>query len=507
MTNPTPPHTVPAGLLATLADREAAARPDAPALLLPGPAGRVSYRQLARAVADTADTLGGYGLSPGAVVGLRCANGAEFVIGLLAAARAGLVTAPLDPALQPAEQQHRMQRLGAQAILTDVPGHPGDCPELVLGLRTPDRGCTLTGDRPRPAAPVAGLTAADALVMFTSGTTGLPKLVPWTHDNIAASVAAVAQTYDLGPGDATVAVMPMFHGHGLIAGLLATLVTGGCVGLPAKGRFSPSTFLGDALAVGATWYTAAPTIHQILLETLPAGDPLPALRFLRSCSAPLPPAVAERLEERWQAPVLPAYGMTEATHQACGVTPSSDTEVRRHTVGVPTGTRVRIVGEDGADCPAGTTGEVWVYGPGVVRGYLGNEAATAATFVDGWLRTGDLGALGPDGALRLRGRIKNVINRGGEKLSPEHIEDVLLACPGVVQAAAFGIPDEIYGEQVAAAVVLGDGERFDADALLQFCGRRLAKYEVPVRITRVDALPLTPKGAVDRNRLAAAIPR
>ncbi|WP_371411287.1 FadD7 family fatty acid--CoA ligase [Mycobacterium sp. shizuoka-1] len=472
----------------------AAATPDARALIVTAEQRSISYRELADLIEQAADALASNGLTGGDVVGLRAANTVAYVVGLLGAARAGLVVAPLDPALPAAEQQDRMHRLGARAVLTDTPADLLDsAPEITVdvdGARCTLRGSPATGGDPA----AIGLTSQDAMVMFTSGTTGRPKMVPWTHDGLTAAMNNVVCAYGLRADDATVAVMPMFHGHGLVAGLLATLSSGGILGLPEKKRFSPQTFFGELAASAATWVTAVPTIYQVLLDVAPTGAAAAArLRFLRSCSAPLPPAVAARLEAAFGAPVLPAYGMTEATHQACAVTAAADTETRLHTVGAPVGTELRIAEH----------GEVWLRGPAVARGYLDDAAATAATFADGWLRTGDLGSVNDSGVLTLRGRIKNIINRGGEKISPERVEDVLLAHPDVVQAAVFPVPDAKYGEQVAAVVVPRAGTIFDSAALESFCAARLAHFEVPERISPVDELPVTAKGSVDRNRLAA----
>jgi acyl-CoA synthetase (AMP-forming)/AMP-acid ligase II len=341
--------------------------------------------------------------------------------------------------------------------------------------------------------------------MFTSGTTAMPKMVPWTHAGLEAAMSNVATAYQLESSDRTVGVMPMFHGHGLVAGLLAPLSTGGLIGLPVKGRFSAQHFFDEAKAVDANWLTAVPTIHQILLEALTSGTEFPSqLRFLRSCSAPLPPEVARRLEDVFGAPMLPAYGMTEATHQACAATLSADAHTRTTTVGLPVGSELRIVDPNGADCPIDGTGEVWLRGGAVARGYLNNPSATAETFIDGWLRTGDLGSADSSGALTLRGRIKNIINRGGEKISPERVEDILLAHPDITQAAVFGVSDAKLGEKVGAAVILRLGASYDADALRRFCASQLARYEVPEHILCVDELPVTAKGSVDRKRLADA---
>ncbi len=349
------------------------------------------------------------------------------------------------------------------------------------------------------------LSDRDAIVLFTSGTTNQAKMVPLTHANVAASVQGICSTYELGPQDATVAVMPLFHGHGLLSVMLASLASGGCVLLPARGRFSAHTFWDDMRAAAATWFTAVPTIHRILLQRSTRDCPGPnavPLRFVRSCSAPLNVAVALAMERTFGAPVLSAYGMTETAHQASSQPLPQRGPVKHGSVGRPTGVRVRIIDPDGRTCSTGTAGEVWVNGPTVARGYLANPADTMRNFVDGWFRTGDLGALDEDGHLFLTGRIKNIINRGGEKISPEHVEAVLAECRGVTEAAVFAIPDATYGERVGAAVVVADGESVAAEEILQASRNRLAPFEVPERLTVVAALPHTAKGALDRRAVA-----
>jgi acyl-CoA synthetase (AMP-forming)/AMP-acid ligase II len=500
-------------LLDGIAERD----PGSTALIVGAERRRVSYADLAALVVDNCAALQRSGLRSGDVVALRSTNSIEFVVALLAAARAGVVVAPVDPALPAAERRARTDRVGARVTLTDAYApDPGashvDCPEWRLEALQPDNSRAkplrhrITGDSARTVAePVPGLNDRDALIMFTSGTTGTAKLVPWTHDNLAAAIAGIAAAYRLSPSDATVAAMPLFHGHGLVATLLATLATGGAVVLPARGRFSAHTFWNDIATVGATWYTAVPTIHQILLDR--AATDLPGgyqghLRFIRSCSAPLSPATVQRMEATFNAPVLAAYGMTETTHQASSVLPSADESTRWHTVGTPTGVSVRIVDRDGNTCPHGAIGEVWLRGPAVARGYLDNAAATASTFVRGWVRTGDLGSVGGDGTLTLHGRIKELINRGGEKISPERVEEVLMSSPGVADAAVIGVPDDLYGERIAAVIVPRNGFHVTPKDLACYCRDRLAPFEIPERITFADQLPLTAKGSVDRVEVA-----
>ncbi|MYZ33873.1 MULTISPECIES: AMP-binding protein, partial [unclassified Streptomyces] len=348
------------------------------------------------------------------------------------------------------------------------------------------------------------LTGDDALVLFTSGTTDRAKMVPLTHANVAASVRDICATYELGPGDATVAVMPFFHGHGLFAALLASLASGGCVLLPEGGRFSAHTFWDDVQAVGASWFTAVPTIHEILLDRSAAeypGPELAPLRFVRSCSAPLNAATQRALERTLGAPLLSAYGMTETTHQTTSEPLPEWGPLKQGSVGRTTGVDLRVVDRNGRTCPAGTQGEVWVQGPTVTRGYLGDPDGTAESFTDGWFRTGDLGSLDEDGCLFLTGHIKNLINRGGEKISPEHVEDVLAGCPGVSEAAVFPIPDAHYGQRVGAVVVVRDGEILGSGQILQYCRDRLSPAEVPDRLEIVAALPHTAKGGLDRREV------
>jgi acyl-CoA synthetase (AMP-forming)/AMP-acid ligase II len=503
--------------LGHLIDRIAKSAPGSTALIIGADRRPITYADLAQLVDDHCAALLRRGLQPGDVVALQSGNRIEFVVALLGAARAGIVVAPLDPALPSTERRARVDRVGARVILTDArrqdsTGGAGECPEWCLQIMPPNTPHAkpemhlLASDPARAlGVPVSGLIDRDALIMFTSGTTGAPKLVPWTHENMAASIEGVAGAYQLSPSDATAAAMPLFHGHGLIATLLATLSTGGAVVLPARGKFSAHTFWDDLAAVEATWYTAVPTIHQIVLDRalLDPRSQRGRLRFIRSCSAPLSTSLVQRMEATFDAPVLSAYGMTETTHQASTVLPSDDDHTRMHTVGTPTGLSVRIVDDEGRSSAQGATGEIWLHGPGVVRGYLGDDAANATTFVDGWVRTGDLGVVDRNGCVRVQGRIKDQINRGGEKISPEHVEEVLLAHPGVSQAAVFGVADALYGERVGAIVVCRRRSHLDAAGLTSYCRQHLAPFEIPEQITFADHLPLTPKGSVDRAKLAA----
>jgi acyl-CoA synthetase (AMP-forming)/AMP-acid ligase II len=512
--------------IADLLDAAASRQPEALALIVTAGRIRITYRDLLRLVDDVARQLTQGGLLPGDRAALRAYSSAQFVIGLLAASRAGLVVVPLDPALPVAEQHARVAAAGARVVLVDddpsreiAETEATRAPTLpywpILVTLRPDVGAHAAHVDTTAAAPAAGATPDglqpdDALIMFTGGTTGSPKMVPWTHDNIASSVNDVISTYELGPHDGTVAVMPLFHGHGLIAALLSSLASGGTVLLPARGRFSAHTFADDIQAARATWFTAVPTIHQILLERarLRGADQADSpfheharLRFIRSCSAALSPQTAQALRTEFAAPVRSAYGMTESTHQVTS-TSANQGELTSGLVGRSSGAQIQIVGDDGQPCPPDAVGEIWVRGRTVVRGYLDNSTATARTFTDGWLHTGDLGSLSAEGELTLRGRIKELINRGGEKISPERVEGVLAGHPNVVEAAVFGVPDALYGETVAAVIVPNQSATLTTADLAEFCRERLAAFEVPATITVTDELPHTAKGSVDRRAVA-----
>jgi acyl-CoA synthetase (AMP-forming)/AMP-acid ligase II len=503
--------------IADLVAAAASRKPEAAALVVTPDRIPLSYGELVRLVDDLAGQLKDAGLRPGDRVALRFGSNTEFVVALLAAARAQLVAVPLDPALPVGDQRVRSEVAGAGVVLVDDAG-PGDKQGAGLGwwpiavtVRRDGNPSSVHLDAAaapnRDVSTPDGLRDDDAMIMFTGGTTGMPKMVPWTHANIASSVRAIIAAYQLGPQDATVAVMPLYHGHGLVAALLSTLASGGTVLLPARGKFSAHTFWDDIDAVGATWYTAVPTIHQILLERTEPERPdggQAALRFIRSCSAPLTTETARALQDTFGATVVCAFGMTEGTHQVAttGIDQIESPSETTGLVGRSTSPQIRIVGSDGQSLPAEAVGEVWLHGPTVVRGYLGDPAITAANFTDGWLRTGDLGSLSTTGDLSIRGRIKELINRGGEKISPERVEGVLTGHPEILEVAVFGLPDKMYGETVAAVIVARGSTPPSPEELTEFCRERLAPYEVPATFLQTSELPHTAKGSLDRRAVA-----
>ena len=494
----------------TLAQLLGNAPDDKIAIILPERDIRVSYGALRAQVQAVAGQLAAAGVSRGDRVASALPNGLPAIVSFLAASVAG-TAAPLNPAYKEDEFRFYLEDTAAKVLI--VPPGEGEAARRAAGVRVPvleidvdDAGTVgLTGVAGRNAVTPPS-TDDVALVLHTSGSTGRPKRVPLTHANLSISAQNVARSYALTGDDVSLCVMPLFHVHGLVASTLATLWSGGTVVVPAK--FNPLSFWRVADQYRVTWYSAVPTLHQLLLARVagagsassrPAGAE--RLRFIRSCSAALPPQVMYDLEAAFGAPVLEAYGMTEAAHQMA----SNPLPPRAHkpgSVGPGTDVRISIMDKEGRHLPRGQEGEVVIQGPNVIRGYENNPEANASSFVDGWFRTGDQGRLDADGYLHLVARIKELINRGGEKISPREIDEVLLAHPAVAEAVCFGVPHATWGEEVAAAVVLR-GAASEAD-LLAYCRERLADYKRPKHIHITDAIPRTATGKIQRGAVAKA---
>jgi acyl-CoA synthetase (AMP-forming)/AMP-acid ligase II len=475
------------------------------AVIVPEDNLKITYAELKRQVRDLAESLAALGIRRGDRVGMALPNGLPIIVTFLAAAEAG-TAAPLNPAYREEEFKFYLEDTNAKVLL--LPPDGADDARKAAGSTVPvasvamvNGQVTLVGasDRTPVVPPVA---AEPALILHTSGSTGRPKRVPLAHANLCISASNVARTYALGPTDVSLCVMPLFHVHGLVASTLATLSTGGTVVVPAK--FTPLSFWRIARDHGATWYSAVPTIHQLLLARAdraarPAGAE--RLRFIRSCSASLPPQVMHDLEAAFGAPVLEAYGMTEAAHQMAS-NPLPPAQRKPGSVGAGTGIHISIMDETGRHLPVGDRGEVVIKGPNVITGYESNPEANATSFVDGWFRTGDQGMLDPDGYLTLVGRLKELINRGGEKISPREIDEVLLAHPAVAEAVCFGVPHPTWGEEVAAAVVLR--EATSESDLMAFCKDRLADFKRPKQIHITETIPRTATGKIQRRLVAQA---
>lgn len=343
-----------------------------------------------------------------------------------------------------------------------------------------------------------------ALFLHTSGTTSRPKGVPLSQLNLASSVNNIKAVYKLTESDSTVIVLPLFHVHGLLAGLLSSLGAGGAVTLPSAGRFSASTFWLDMKKYNATWYTAVPTIHQIILDRHISSPEAvyPKLRFIRSCSAALAPSILARLEESFGAPVLEAYAMTEASHLMASNPLPEDGPHVPGSVGKAVGQEMAILDESGKIQEANANGEVCIRGPNVTKGYKNNPEANKSAFLFGWFHTGDIGFFDEDGYLHLVGRIKELINRGGEKISPIEVDAVLLSHPDIAQAVSFGVPNDKYGEEINCAIIPRDGSSIDEEEVMKHCKKNLAAFKVPKKVFLTDSVPKTATGKIQRRIVA-----
>jgi acyl-CoA synthetase (AMP-forming)/AMP-acid ligase II/acyl carrier protein len=341
-----------------------------------------------------------------------------------------------------------------------------------------------------------------ALILHTSGTTSRPKMVPLTHANLGVSAGNVCAAIGLRQDDRCLNVMPLFHIHGLVAVLLASLVSGGSV-ICTPG-FYATEFFGWMDSLRPTWYSAVPTMHQAILAR--AGQNLPVirrtrLRLIRSSSSPLPPQVMAETERVFNVPVIEAYGMTEASHQMAS-NPLPPDKRKPGSVGRAAGPEVAIMDGAGRVLPTGEAGEIVIRGSNVTHGYLNNPEANGLSFVKGWFRTGDLGFLDAEGYLFITGRIKEIINRGGEKIAPREIDEVLLDHPAVARAIAFAVPDPRLGEEVAAAVVLRPGAEVTPAELRKYAEQRLAPFKVPRQVLVLESIPTGPTGKMQRIGLA-----
>ncbi|MEP9387514.1 acyl--CoA ligase [Mesorhizobium sp. KR9-304] len=499
---------------ASIIGRLAAGADDAPAVLAPERT-PLSHGGLRRQMRETADQLHALGIGRNDRVAIVLPNGPEMATAFLSVA-ACATTAPLNPAYRAEELDFYLSDIGARAILVaeDDTGPAVTVAEklgigvlrLVALKDAPSGRFRIEGEA---IGPVAGPELAQpddiALLLHTSGTTSRPKLVPLSHANLAASARHIAATLALTASDRCLNIMPLFHIHGLIAAVLSSLASSGSVYCtPGFNALRFFHWLADAKP---SWYTAVPTMHQAILaraarnkEALEAAR----LRFIRSSSASLPAQVMGELEATFGCPVIESYGMTEAAHQMASNRLPPGLR-KAGSVGAAAGPEVAVMAPDGTLLKVGETGEIVIRGPNVTDGYEKNPEATALAFAHGWFHTGDQGVLDEDGYLRVTGRLKEIINRGGEKISPLEVDDVLMDHPDVAQVVTFAMPHDKLGEEVAAAIVLREGSVASEGDIRSFASGRLADFKVPRKIVILDEIPKGATGKLQRIGLAAKL--
>ncbi|CAK4033343.1 peroxisomal-coenzyme A synthetase [Lecanosticta acicola] len=493
----------------------------ATAIVVPGPPTLdISYKQLYADVYSFQQKLAKLGISAGAAVSIALPNSYPFIVAFLAAAWQRGIAAPLNPAYKQSEFEFYIDDLSSSLVL--VPQGQANGPavkaakkynaavaecyqdprtnEVVLDVK--DNG-KLAG---KGNQPVEKAQPDDtALVLHTSGTTGRPKAVPLSHRNLTRTMQNVKNTYSLSSADRTMLVMPLFHVHGLLAGFLAPLSSEGSVIVP--GNFSASTFWKHFVQHKANWYTAVPTIHQILLKSPNLWPkPMPKIRFIRSCSSPLSPKTFHDLEAAFNAPVLEAYAMTEAAHQMTS-NPFPPAKRKPGSVGIGQGVEVKILDQNGKEVPQGSEAEISIRGPNVTKGYINNDKANKESFTkDGFFRTGDQGKKDEDGYVIITGRIKELINKGGEKISPIELDNVLAQHPAVAEAVSFAMPDEMLGQEVGVAIVLKEGGNgVDEEGVKAFMREKVANFKVPKRVFFTKVMPKTATGKIQRRMVAEAM--
>ncbi len=494
--------------------RLAAGADDAPAVLAPERT-TLSHGALRRQMQAAADELHALGIGRNDRVAIVLPNGPEMATAFLSVA-ACASTAPLNPAYRAEELDFYLSDIGAKAIIVgeDESGPAVTVAEklgigvlrLVALKDEPAGSFRIEGKAVGPAAPPELAQPSDvALLLHTSGTTSRPKLVPLSHANLAASARHIGATLALTANDRCLNIMPLFHIHGLIAAVLSSLAAGGSV--YCTPGFNALRFFQWLTEAKPSWYTAVPTMHQaILARTARNPEALEAakLRFIRSSSASLPAQVMAELEATFSCPVIEAYGMTEATHQmASNRLPPG--QRKAGSVGVAAGPEIAVMATDGRLLEAGETGEIVIRGPNVTDGYEKNPDANVSAFAYGWFHTGDQGVLDTDGYLRVTGRLKEIINRGGEKISPLEVDDVLMDHPDIAQCVTFAMPHEKLGEEVAAAIVLREGRSPSENDIRAFASGRLADFKVPRRILILEEIPKGATGKLQRIGLAAKL--
>jgi oxalate---CoA ligase len=471
----------------------------------------LSYGALRALIDRVVGSLNDLGIGRGDRVAIVLPNGPEMATTFLCVASAA-ASAPLNPAYKQDEFEFYLEDLKAKALIVEA---GSDSPALRAAEKLGVALVTLTPE-PQAGAGAFRLSGSEtgaaarpgpaepddvALILHTSGTTSRPKIVPLRHANIWTSAGNIATSLELSANDRALNVMPLFHIHGLIAGLSAPLSRGGAVFCTPG--FNTLKFFAEMEEAKPTWYTAVPTMHQAILTRAGRHTQIisrHSLRFVRSSSSSLPPTVIGELEAAFRCPVIEAYGMTEATHQMAS---NPLNGVRKPgSVGVPAGPEIAIMDEAGRLLGRGETGEVVIRGENVTAAYENNPKANGEAFVDGWFRTGDQGVIDADGYLTLTGRLKEIINRGGEKISPREVDEALMDHPAVLQAVAFAVPHPMLGEDVGAAVVLREGLTVTEQELGEFLSQRLAAFKTPRKIIFLPEIPKGSTGKLQRIGLA-----
>jgi long-chain acyl-CoA synthetase len=499
--------------LRELLEARAAASPEKVFLISEADGRRYTYREFDEAVNRTAHLLrGGLGVRKGDVVSLLLPNSVEYVVAYFACFKLGALAGPVNSLLKPEEVEYVVGNSGSKALLvgSELAEKVDGLPERVPGLKR-----VLTFDDwdevTRGFGDDAGECRADAkparddeaIIIYTSGTTGRPKGCLLTHGNLIANARQIVEWLGFAEDDRLLTVMPLFHMNAVSVTTLSALYAGGST--VVSPRFSASRHWQIVSEYGVTSFGSVATMLSMLLAAYPGGVPeglcTERLRFAMCGSAPVPAEVMRRFEETFGCLVVEGYGLSESTCRSTFNPP--DRRRKPGSCGVAIGNEMRVVDEDDRELPDGEAGEIVMRGENVFKGYFRNEEATARAFRGGWFHTGDVGYRDPEGFFHIIDRKSDMIIRGGENIYPREIDELLYKHPSVAEAAAFGVPDELYGEEVAAFVVLKEGREAPGEEIAAYCRERLADFKCPKTVRVVAALPKGPTGKVLKRELQA----
>ena len=491
-------------------DLQAREQPAAPYLIAPETGRVMSYAQLQSDCVQLGRHLDGQGLGKGDKVALMLHNGYQTGRLLIGVMYAGYMVAPLNLLSQPSQLVYVLEHSDTRLVFTSTEL----APRLHTALKDIKRDIKVVVIDPDavsifddvalpPVQPHPVSEDDDALLMYTSGTTGKPKGVVLSHRSVVAGGEYTSRAHQLTAQDRVMCALPLYHINGQIVTAVAPIVHGGSVVMPH--RFSVTNYWKTVVQQRCTWINVVPTIIAYLLnapEPRALGLDISGIKFCRSASAPLPPELHRAFEDKFGISIIETFGMTE-TNAPCFTNPYERAKRKIGSAGQPYGNEGKVIDSaTGRDLPAMQAGELMVRGDNVMKGYYKDPANTAQTLqADGWMHTGDLGYMDADGFVFVTGRIKELIIKGGENIAPREIDEALLRHPAVLEAAAVGMPDAHYGQEIMACIVLKPGEYCSLDELYTFSQQELGKYKTPKLIRLVESLPKGPSGKVQRLKL------